>query len=295
MKKIDDFIMLIDTIKIRTTCENLEDYSSLNDKYSFVKKGSVHDEIRNGELYKTLVISANMKENKYKPILSMGNYIDALDDIYKRMGIKNNQCVELKRIDIAFDSSIDYSENFKKILFLFELITIDYAKSDKWYTTNLKTLKNNTVICNGRSVEICFYDKKEESLGNHFANTRFEFRFKRVSSKDFLVHINKVRRILDNIEDSIELLEKNMSERLLNLWHLEKIEVKSFSEFVRKYNKYFYTINILKYVYAGAGLNGSYTNWIRKFRKSNSLEFYCKSDVVKFKREVKKAIKNYKK
>jgi hypothetical protein len=293
MNKKYDFKMLIDTLKIRTVGYNLVDYSSLNDKFSFIKKGSVHDEIRDGELYKTLIISANMEGEKYKPVFSMSEFEGILDNLYARMGIIESELVELNRIDIAVDSSMDYSENFKMILFLFELLTIECNKSDKWYTTNLRTLKNNTVISNGRSVEICFYDKKEESLGNHFANTRFEFRFKRVSSKDILLHINKVKCIVNNIDKSIEVLEENMSKRLLNLWTIEKDEVKSFSEFVRKYNKYFFTKNILKYVYKQSGLNGSYTNWIGNFRKTNELKFYSKSDALKFKKAVKKSLKDY--
>lgn len=285
--------LLIDTVKLEVRSDNLHCYSKVTDDYCFIKNGTVSDDIRQDGLYKRLVISPNMITGEYIPIFSINDFVNSMEEVFEIIGVIENDKINIRRIDIAVDLDIDYIESFKKILFLFELITLEDKKSDRWYTTNLNTLKNNSLISKGRSIEICFYNKKEESCQKHYAPTRFEFRFKRVSSKDYLMHINKVKKIVAKIEVSILRLEENMSARLISLWDSEKKEVKSFSEFVRRYDRYFYTIRILEHVYKRAGLSGNFNNWLKKFRKNNDLLLFSKSDVIRFKCEVNKAIKEY--
>ena len=96
------------------------------------------------------------------------------------------------------------------------------------------------------------------------------------------------------MEGQLEHLEENMSERLIKLWEVEKENVKSFSEFVRKYNDYFYTLNILKEVYKGVGLKGNCKRWIDKFREgNNTLEFYTKTDIKEIQKAMLKSAKEY--
>ena len=89
------------------------------------------------------------------------------------------------------------------------------------------------------------------------------------------------------------MLEANMSDRLIKLWEVDKENVRSFSEFVRKYNDYFYTLNILKMVYEGVDLKGGYSNWLRKFRKTNNIEFYTKTDIKEIQKAMLKSAKEY--
>lgn len=295
--KIVNLKMLIDTQKISVIADNLKDYGNFDDTFPFVKRGTVNDKIKDDGLYKSAVINANNYKGTYEPIHTKAELLEVMKIIYEQIGVKDMENVGLNRIDIAIDSEINFKENFKKILFMFELVTFGDKKSDKWYTTSLKTLKKNTIILNGRSLEVCFYDKAEESKGQHYANTRFEFRFKRVSNKEYDTHINKVKELVEDIDKYIPELEEDMSKRLINLWEEEKNSVKSFSEFVRRYNNFFYTIDIMEKVYKQSGLKANCKSWIKEFRKVNrdnvALEFYNKSDVLEFKREVKKALKNY--
>lgn len=291
--KIVNLKMLIDTQKISVIADNLLDYNNFNDTFPFVKNATVNDKIKSDGLYKSAVINANNYKGVYEPIHTKSEFLEVMKIIYNQIGVVDMENVDLNRIDIAIDSDMDYHQNFKKILFLFELVTNGENKNNKWYTTNLNTLKNNTVIIKGRSVEICFYDKAEESRGQHYANTRFEFRFKRISNKDYETHINKVKDIVENIDKAIPEVEKSMSERLIRLWEEEKCKVKSFSEFVRKYDRFFYTMNIAEEVYKATGLKGNVRTWVNNFQRTNELEFYTKSDANEFKREVKKALKNY--
>ena len=88
-------------------------------------------------------------------------------------------------------------------------------------------------------------------------------------------------------------LEDNMSKRLIKLWEMDKGNVKSFSEFVRKYNDYFYTLNILKVVYKSTGMKGSYSNWLKEFRRVNVLEFYTTKDIKELQKAMLKSVKTY--
>lgn len=205
--------------------------------------------------------------------------------------------VNLSRVDVAFDSSdYEYQKDFKRMLFAYELMTIRNKKSSRWYTTNLNTLRNNSIKLYDSRFELEIYDKKDESKGTHPHNIRVEFRYKRLA-KDVLdseIYINKAIDKIKGMEGHLEMLEANMSDRLIKLWEVDKENVKSFSEFVRKYNDYFYTLNILKEVYKGVGLKGNCKRWIDKFREgNNTLEFYTKSDIKEIQKAMLKSAKEY--
>lgn len=295
MKKNYTFIALIDSLRLSIDSQYLENYMLIN-CLPFVSRNKINDKIDNGCLTKMMVINPNNFTGKYNPIHTMKNFEAIMEKIYVLSRIKDNSKVNLHRIDIALDSSITFEKNFKFLLFIFELVTINYDKSDKWYTTNLNTLKSNTIIMKTRSIEICFYNKAEESNSRHYANTRCEFRFLRVSDKNYEKHINKINKMLTNIEKSVTNLELLMSQRLIYLWQDEFIKghIKSFSEFVRKYNVYFYTTNIVMAVYNATELKGSYKKWIDRFRETNNiLELFTVSDVIYFRKAVNKSITNY--
>ncbi len=63
-----------------------------------------------------------------------------------------------------------------------------------------------------------------------------------------------------------------MSQRLISLWKDEFItsDIKSFSDFVWKYNIYFHTSNIVKNVYLSTGLKSNYKKWLDRFREANN-------------------------
>ena len=78
--------------------------------------------------------------------------------------------------------------------------------------------------------------------------------------------------MIKNLECLIPKVEAQMNERLIALWKEESScgDIKSFSEFVRKYNVYFYTNNIIKTVYSSSGLTGNYQKWLDRFRATNN-------------------------
>ena len=129
----------------------------------------------------------------------------------------------------------------------------------------------------------------------HPFETRIEFRYKRLSKDlaDTEVYLHKVMDKVREMDGKLLQLEDNMSKRLIKLYQLEKDNVKSFSEFVRKYNDYFYTLNILKEVYKSTGMKGGYKNWVDKFRKTNQLEFYAAKDIKELQKAILKSVKSY--
>ena len=150
----------------------------------------------------------------------------------------------------------------------------------------------------GDKFELEIYNKKEESNNIHNKNIRVEFRYKRLERLNKNVYDNNtyILKTIDKIKGMdahLEHLEDNMTERLLKLYEAKKEELMSFSEFVRRYNEYFYTLNILKNVYMKVGLKGSYSKWLEKFRKSNKLTFYTKSDIRTIQKAMIKSAKEY--
>lgn len=294
MKKPHTMQCIIDTISISVEFTNIENLIIPQHLELVVKES---DRISKGT--KTLIINLHKFscDKEYKRINSLKEFKKLLEEVLQELRIVNREDIELKRMDIAIDTSLDFNQNFKFFLMLFDLYTFNNAKIDRWYTTNLDTLKKNTIIWKNSHYEVVFYDKKEESHGSHDYNTRMEFRFKRLSKMDFEKHIDKLTDNLKDLEENIPELEESMANRLIKLWkeEFEQGEVTTFREFVRKYNIYFYTTNIIKLVYKQTGLKGACSKWIERFRESNKLEFYSKATIVKMKKDMLKSIKTYKK
>lgn len=291
-KEKTKFKALIDTIEVSTDINNLKDFKSISDD-RFEHIDIITDSFDNCQ--RRLKINLN---NKYGEgtIKKLSEHNEIMINELKEIGVINMNNVNLSRVDVAFDSSdYEYQKDFKKMLFAYELMTIRNKKSSRWYTTNLNTLRNNSIKLYDSRFELEIYDKKDESKGTHPHNIRVEFRYKRLA-KDVLdseIYINKAIDKIKGMEGHLEMLEANMSDRLIKLWEVDKENVKSFSEFVRKYNDYFYTLNVLKEVYKGVGLKGSYSNWIKDFRKTNNIEFYSKSDIKEIQKAMLKSAKEY--
>jgi len=284
---------IIDTLQIKLELSNVEDFTQINiGSFPYIKSRVVDAE--KGTM--TIGMSLNRRRGHYNRLNSLSEHIEEFNQMIDDFKIINKDIIELNRVDIAIDTNLDYYENFKFFLYMFELITYDDKKSDKWYTTNLETLQENTIKQYGRKREIEFYDKEDESRGRHLYKTRMEFRYKEIKSTDFIKHIDKVFNLVDAMTQNIELLNQNMSNRLIRLYNkeIQNKNVKSLSEFVRKFNKYIYTNEIMRDLYNKTGLTGNYENWIKRYRKSNKLEFISKHKVEQYKKDCIKSLKVYK-
>ena len=287
-----EFKSVIDTVAVRVDINNLNDFTTVsNDNYDYIERLS--DDFDNSKMS----LKVNL-HNKYGEMTlnSFKKYNSALNSSLAELGVLNLNEVELNRIDVAMDTN-DYTmqKDFKKMLFAYELLTIKHKKSDRWYTTNLNTLERNTIKLYDSRFELEIYDKAKVSNNMHPYATRVEFRYKRLNKdlKESNVYLNKVAEKVKEMDGKLLQLEDNMSKRLIKLYEVEKDNVKSFSEFVRKYNDYFYTLNILKEVYKATGMKGGYKNWVDKFRKTNQLEFYTAKDIKELQKAMLKSVKTY--
>lgn len=287
-----EFATVIDTIAAKVDINNLNDFTIVsNDNYDYIERLS--DSFDNSQM--TLKVNLHTKYGEMT-LNSFKKYNSALNSSLAELGVLNLNEVELNRIDVAMDTNnYTMQKDFKKMLFCYELLTIKHKKSDRWYTTNLNTLERNTIKLYDSRFELEIYDKAKVSNNMHPFSTRIEFRYKRLN-KDIADNEIYLKKTIDKIEEmdgKMLQLEENMSKRLIKLYQADKDNVKSFSEFVRKYNDYFYTINILKEVYKSAKLKGSYSNWLRDFRRSNQLEFYTSKDIKELQKAMLKSVKTY--
>ena len=291
---------IVDTVQIENSYSNFVSIEEIDiEEMNYVKQYS--DNI--SKQVRTIVLNLNRLNSRYSSIKKLSEFNKELKSIMQVLNIKTLDDVKLKRIDIAIDSDLDFNKNYKLWQFLLQVLSYDDKKAEKWNTENLKTMKKVQVYSKGRSVDITIYDKNYESNGNHEANTRIEIRYKRLGKQgqgtniDIKEQVKKLIKQLSHIEDNIESLEKNTARMLIDRWNEEKskYEKLTLSEFYRRYDNYFYTSNIAKMVYQESGLKGSYTKWVAKLKvnSSNNIKYYTKTDMVKFKKAMTKALKEY--
>lgn len=296
---------MIDTTELKINFSNMNNLILEDELFESKCIKKERDSVK--EQTKNVVINLHMITGKYIPIRSLKEYKDTMKGLLEgRMGVINSKEVKMNRVDIAIDLDMDYRDSYKMILFFFALYTESAINSEKekeqlgsmWSAKNLRTLKESTLRWSNQRYEACFYDKKEESKGRHDFGTRFEFRFKKLSTYSFEKNINKVIDNLKNIENNIEIVEDMFIENLIESYNFAKKtgETRTFSEFVRNNNKYFFTKRVIQEVYKTTGLKGNFTNWFKDFKKGNSkLEYYKKTDVTKFKKVISNALKELKK
>ena len=291
-KNKSKFATVIDTLAIKTDINNVEDFTIVNDEnYDYINRLS--DNFNDSQM--ALKVNLHTKFGEMT-LDKLNKFNCALEDSLSEIGVIEMDNVELTRVDIALDTNnYTMEKDFKKMLFTFELLTIKHKRDDRWYTTNLNTLQRNTIKLYDSRFELEIYDKAKASNNMHPYDTRIEFRYKRLNKDiaDTEVYLHKVMDKVNEMGGKLLQLEENMSKRLIKLYQADKDNVKSFSEFVRKYNDYFYTINILKEVYKSAKLKGGYSNWLRDFRRSNQLEFYTSKDIKELQKAMLKSVKSY--
>lgn len=287
-----EFKSIIDTIAIRTDINNVKDFTVVNNEnYEYINK--LTDSFDNSQM--TLKVNLHTKFGEMV-LDDVKKFNTALEESLSDMGVVEMSNVELTRVDIALDTNnYTMQQDFKRMLFCYELLTIKHKRDDRWYTTDLNTLQRNTIKLFGDRFELEIYDKAKASNNMHPYSTRIEFRYKRLN-KDIAENEIYLKKTIDKIEEmdgKLLQLEENMSKRLIKLYQADKDNVKSFSEFVRKYNDYFYTLNILKEVYKSVGMKGSYKGWLDNFRLKNKLEFYTAKDIKELQKAMKKSVKTY--
>ena len=292
MVKVENFNAIIDTLEIKTDINNLNAQDINRNNYDFIKEPRFS--LKDSKI--SIPMSLNRVGGHYNRIESLTKHTEVLGMILDKFGVEHMENVKLNRIDIAIDSELDFADNFKYFLYMFELLTYGDKKADKWHTTNLNTLQNNTIKLLGRILEIVFYNKNDESMGRHLYNSRMEFRYKMLESMDFIKHLDKLIVLINSIEQNVDLLNKNMAERLINLYdaEMQKGTIKTLSEFARKFDIYIYTDYIMQDLHKHSNLTGNYKNWLKNFRKTSTLEFFTNATVTQYQKNCTSSLNRYK-
>lgn len=277
---------IIDTLQIKTVLSDVDVASVTPDNYSYIK--TTKAEIHRGSF--RVALSLNRRGGHYNMIESLSEHNKVYGEVMEELGISEPV---IERVDIAIDNNNSFSDSFKYLLYIFELLTYSEKRSERWITTSLDTLQENTIKSMGRTFDIVFYDKENESRGRHPYKTRMEFRYKRLNTLDVGKQLDKLIALINNIEVNIPLLEKRMIELLTNVYKTNRET--NFSDFVKKYDKYFYTKKIMKGVYKNIGKKQNFNQWLsRRNKTKEKVSFISKTDITKFKTDAIKSINEYK-
>lgn len=281
----------IDTLETKELLSNRANQEIINIKGAETTCGRKPDTI-------ITKYNPNNAGHEYSKDFSLSKTIETFNEMQDILTVINKDEVAFKRIDIATDISIDFEEISKFLDFAHKCIRVKEKDGKAWANIDETDLNiSNYLYSNKSKLEIEFYDKKKESNDKANYPTRMEIRFVRISSKDFKFHINKAISLWNTVPENLASVEQQMVNILKSKWIKEKSlnPGLTFAAFTYKYNKYIYTQSILKSIYAETGLKRAFKSWLQDYRKKYSIEFYTKTDLSKFSKNVIKSLKDYSK
>lgn len=309
-EEIKDCRALVDTMGVNIKNENLECKSLLLEENKHLLKewsrAINYNKVNPNEEEVHMVVKIH---NIFKDSDGKEHYIkgykqqkELFEMLMNKIGVLNYGDIDIVRRDIAIDFNFNFNQNFKKLLYLFDLLTVGTASNKRWFTTNLDTLEPNSIKLTTSKFEISFYDKKQESNGNADYETRTEFRYLCRKGVDLDKSIDNLINKIEALPNKIDLVNESMIRRLTKQYDKRKAKrpKMTFSSFVDSYDMFFYNAEILKALYKHANLKGRYTKWLEKFRGSRNEDFKLLSNREMVSRfgiveDMKRALKQYKK
>lgn len=288
-----DIKALIDTIGIKTNKDN-----SVNgfEGITMERKDERIDE-------NTIICKVNLhKKYGEGTIQNLTQFKESLTETLKEDGVINLDEVKLTRVDVAFDTNnFDFIDNQDtKLLRLIYRLLIARSKgrgireSKDPRDNKYKSLSETNSVF---GLEI--YDKKKESEGVHPYKVRFEFRYKRHLNKqidDYDYYFKKTKEIINAIDNHLEHVEQTEIKLLKKLMDESKKEgtYENFTNFVKMNSDIIFTDTILKSLYEYE-MKGTYKKWLAGYRKVRPITLYKKSDILRVKKALLKALKQYNK
>lgn len=283
---------VVDTLQCDILREKMRDERILIDEHHAYIKPSTAQRIDDN--YNRVKISPKHLIG-YENTNSSKNIDMAINTIAERIGVTKMD-IDVNRMDISVDSNLNYADYKKFHLYLFELITYRESHNKKILCTSLESYEDNNIYLNSRDLKLAIYDKGYESKGEHPYSTRIEFRWIRYTSLETDKMAKRVINKLKDIENNNVELEGKLINKLSARYEEEKKkkEIKTFTEFVRKYDKFFYTRNIIKGVYETTGYKGSFKEWLRKFKENQpNFRYYTLKDIKTYRNAIVKSVKAY--
>ena len=220
--------------------------------------------------------------------------------LLNEIGVKDHSKVDICRRDICIDFDFDYVENFKKSLYLFDLLTIGTEPNKRWFTTNLDTLEPNSIALKTSKMQISFYNKEQESSSRASYRTRYEVRFLARKGDNMEKTLKDLIEKFDNLAEKTEEVNNSMIDRLIKMYDKckKRRSKMTLSQFVDTYDCFIYNDTILKALYKHSKLSGAYSQWLKKFKKSRDEDFILLSNREMVSRygiaeDCKRALKEY--
>lgn len=282
---------VVDTVQLSALKEDITHYGYIEaDNVGYIKAS---ENVRAKDNYSRLKMSPKHYIG-YDNTNSRTKLERATMDILDKIGV-HKENIEVDRVDISIDSPLNYDDSFKLHLYLFELITFKEKNRGKIICTSLDNYRDNNIYLNSRDLKLSIYNKALESEGLHKYDTRMEFRWCRYASLDTKKLAEKTLSKLKDIEANDDELTARMVYKLSERYTEEMAigKVRNFTEFVRKYDKFFYSREILKGVYEKSSLKGSFTGWFKYFKEANSFDYYSLKDIKTYRDLMVKSIKSY--
>ncbi len=231
--------------------------------------------------------------NEYK----LSNTISRFNEMQEKLKVIDSDKVSIRRVDIATDVSKSFDDISKFLDLTHKCIRAKENGGKAWGNIDETDLNTSNYLYRNRfRLEIEFYNKHKENPKANYP-TRMELRFLRISSKNFKAHINNAITLWKSVPDNLEYVEDKMIDILSEKWLQEKSSNPKLllSTFVYKYSQYMYTKNILKALYSKTDLKRDFRYWLQDYRKNYSIEFYTKTDLTNFSRNIIKSLKDYSK
>lgn len=220
-----------------------------------------------------------------------------VEDAIKLLESKIGDEFSINRVDVTVDfvgSTIKEMEKIGRVY----LETLSLVRGGEMM---FQTLKKITEIGNMKIRK----DRRSTTIYNcedrpRLTNVRLEQRFSDLdrTEEEVSIKIEKVisaiLKELKTIESKFEKVENLYIEKLSKVYDKEITEglIRSFTDFVMKYNSVILTKNILGGLYKHSKLKGNFNGWLKKYRKTRKLELIKKSDFKKLVKELKKEYKS---
>lgn len=202
----------------------------------------------------------------------------------------------LSRADIRIDSyDDDYDELLKLNKLIVLLIAYSYNIKNQYQSFNPLTLDNLTVRVQNEYYEAENYNRaiKSENIG--LAKNRLELRSKALlkTGKDIPMIMSDWIVRLENLPSCYEKLQDLCNYYLYEKWIKEKdVKVKSLSEFIRKYQDNIFTVRQLINFLGRIGVENP-TRTAYNFNSKSKIEYYSKTDVQRYIKNLTKSLNNF--
>ena len=201
----------------------------------------------------------------------------------------------LHRVDVAVNMTIDYNECYKINAYLSNLDGARIGTKNHFYSNDFEMNHRNLLV---KTTPYCseFYNKKVESNGSNYANTRLEFRYVGVKGLSLESAVEQtvinLSRMLNsrNIKAVTERLTADLSAQYLK--ERKARTIKTFTEFICKYSDFIFNKSILYGVYHRC-MTGTATSWFAKFKKTHNIELIYKSELVEYTNMLKESLHKY--